>query len=165
MVAHCLSQSFSRALAADISGDRASSTRSGIKFAIEQRWTHDTRGVGGDPNDHEIRPQMFQLGYVALETTDIERSKEHYIETIGMTETGKDAGMGNLSVGYEHHNIVSRQGQKKALLHLGYQLKPGTDLKDFAKEAQDYGVGAESTLGAIGKLMETQPRVVSAERW
>jgi hypothetical protein len=66
--------------------------------------------------------------------------------------------MGYLSVGYEHRNIVLRQGQKKALLHLGYQLKPGTDLKDFAKEAQDYGVGAESTLGAIGKLMETQPR-------
>jgi D-mannonate dehydratase len=75
----------------------------------------------------KFEPKVFQLGYVALETADIERSKDHYIETIGMTETGKDdGGSVYLSIGYEHHNIVLRRGKKKSLLYLGFQLKPGT---------------------------------------
>ncbi len=66
----------------------------------------------------KFEPKVFQLGYVALETADIERSKDHYIETIGMTESAKDEGSVYLSIGYEHHNIVLRQGKQKSLLHL-----------------------------------------------
>jgi catechol 2,3-dioxygenase-like lactoylglutathione lyase family enzyme len=108
----------------------------------------------------KFEPRVFQLGYVALETADIDRSKDHYLETIGMTETGKeDSGSVYLSIGYEHHNIVLRRGQQKSLLHLGFQLKPGTDLRDFVGEARDYGVGAElksDSQPGISKLVEIE---------
>jgi catechol 2,3-dioxygenase-like lactoylglutathione lyase family enzyme len=108
----------------------------------------------------KFEPRVLQLGYVALETADIDRSKDHYLETIGMTETGKeDSGSVYLSIGYEHHNIVLRRGQQKSLLHLGFQLKPGTDLRDFVGEARDYGVGAElksDSQPGISKLVEIE---------
>jgi hypothetical protein len=31
-------------------------------------------------------PKVFQLGDVALATADIERTKDHYLEAIGMTD-------------------------------------------------------------------------------
>jgi hypothetical protein len=34
-------------------------------------------------------PKVFRLGYVALATADIERTKEHYLEAIGLTQTAK----------------------------------------------------------------------------
>jgi len=66
---------------------------------------------------------------------------------------------GLLSIGYEHHNVVLGRGKQKSLLHLGFQLKLGTDLKDFAKKAQDYGVGAErksNSQSGISNLVEIE---------
>jgi len=88
-------------------------------------------------------PKVFQLGYVALATPDLARAKDHYLETIGLIETEEARGEVYLSVGYEHHNIVLHRADKKSLLHLGFQLKPEIDLKDFAQEALNYGVRAE----------------------
>ena len=42
-------------------------------------------------------PKVFQLGYVALGTPDIERAKQHYLRNLGMTEVAKD-GDGSASV-------------------------------------------------------------------
>ena len=60
-------------------------------------------------------PKVFQLGYVALATPDLARAKDHYLETIGLTETDEARGEVYLSVGYEHHNIVLRGADKKSL--------------------------------------------------
>lgn len=89
-------------------------------------------------------PKVFQLGYVALGVADPARTAAHYRETLGLTETDtgqKDAAY--LSVGAGHHNLVLRKADGKALLHLGFQLNPGTDLAGFAQAARDYGLPAE----------------------
>ena len=66
---------------------------------------------------------MFQLGYVALESADLERTKEHYLATLGMTETAKgDDGSVYLSIGHNHHDLVLRPAKQKSLLHLGFHL-------------------------------------------
>lgn len=38
----------------------------------------------------KIDPKVFRLGYVALATADIERTKEHYVQSFGLTQTAKD---------------------------------------------------------------------------
>jgi catechol-2,3-dioxygenase len=104
-------------------------------------------------------PKVFQLGYVALATPDLARAKDHYLETIGLTETEEARGEVYLSVGYEHHNIVLRRADKKSLLHLGFQLKPEIDLKDFVQEAVNYGVRAEiksDSQPGISELVEVE---------
>jgi catechol 2,3-dioxygenase-like lactoylglutathione lyase family enzyme len=88
-------------------------------------------------------PRVFQLGYVALSTADIERASEHYLEAIGLTQTAKgDDGSVFLSVGYDHHNIVLTPASGKALLCIGFQLKPGIAIAEFAREARALGLAA-----------------------
>lgn len=105
-------------------------------------------------------PKVFQLGYVALETPDFEKTKHHYAETIGMrqTDTGHD-GEVYLSIGYEHHNIVLRKAEQKALAHLGFQLQPGTDLKALSKELAAGGLTAQiksDSQPGVGELLEVE---------
>jgi catechol 2,3-dioxygenase-like lactoylglutathione lyase family enzyme len=103
-------------------------------------------------------PKVFQLGYVALETADIERTKDHYLQTIGMTETAKgDDGATYLSIGYNNHDIVLRPAKQKALLHLGYQLKPHIEVADIARDARDLGLAAtikSDSQPGIARLVE-----------
>jgi catechol 2,3-dioxygenase-like lactoylglutathione lyase family enzyme len=103
-------------------------------------------------------PKVFQLGYVALETADIERTKDHYLQTIGMTETARgDDGAAYLSIGYNNHDIVLRPAKQKALLHLGFQLKPHIEVADVARDARDLGLPATiktDSQPGIAKLVE-----------
>jgi len=77
-----------------------------------------------------------------------------------MTETAKgDDGSAYLSIGYNSHDIVIKKADGKALLHVGFQLKPGTELKDFAKEVKDYGLPAKlksDSQPGIPELIEVE---------
>jgi catechol-2,3-dioxygenase len=75
-------------------------------------------------------PKVFQLGYVGLGCTDLEKSVAHYTNNVGLSETAKGhEGETYLSVGYEHHNIILKKTEQKSLLSLGYQLKPNVDVR------------------------------------
>lgn len=89
-------------------------------------------------------PKVFQLGYIALATADFARTRDYYVETLGTTEIDReDDGSVYLSVGYSHHDIVLRPADGKSLLHLGYQLNPGTDLAAFARDVRAFGLPAQ----------------------
>ena len=86
-------------------------------------------------------PKVFQLGYVALGTPDIERTKQHYLQNLGMTEVARDGdGSVYLSIGYNHHDLVLRPTGQKALLNVGFQLKPHITVGDFARDARETGL-------------------------
>jgi catechol 2,3-dioxygenase-like lactoylglutathione lyase family enzyme len=103
-------------------------------------------------------PKVFQLGYVGLGCPDLAKTLSHYVDNIGMTITGKsDSGEIYLSVGYEHHNIVLGEATHKTLLRLGFQLKPGIELANFAKDLQSYGVNGavkSDSQPGVAKLIE-----------
>lgn len=105
-------------------------------------------------------PKVFQLGFVALGVTDFARTRDYYVDTLGTTEVDRDGdGTVYLSVGYAHHDMVLRPVDDKALLHLGYQLNPGTELKAFAREVQDFGLPAElksDSQPGIGEIVEVE---------
>jgi catechol 2,3-dioxygenase-like lactoylglutathione lyase family enzyme len=105
-------------------------------------------------------PKVFQLGYVALATADIQRTKDHYLEAIGMTETATgDGGSAFLSIGYDHHNIVLRPADGKALLHVGFQLKAGIAVVEFAREARAAGLAATiktDSQPGVSELVEVE---------
>jgi catechol-2,3-dioxygenase len=86
-------------------------------------------------------PKVFQLGYVAVGTKNFDQTREYYLETLGTTELDRgDDGCSYLSIGFGHHDMVLKPTGERSLLHLGYQLNPGTDLADFAREVTAYGL-------------------------
>jgi catechol 2,3-dioxygenase-like lactoylglutathione lyase family enzyme len=92
---------------------------------------------------NKFDPKVFQLGYVALGTPDIARTKDHYLQTMGMTEVARgDDGAVYLSIGFNHHDLVLRPTKEKALLHVGFQLKPHITIADFLSEARTLGLKA-----------------------
>jgi catechol 2,3-dioxygenase-like lactoylglutathione lyase family enzyme len=105
-------------------------------------------------------PKVFRLGYIALETADFERTRDHYLQTIGMTQTARgDDGSAYLSIGYNSHDIVLKPAAGKVLLHLGYHLKPGIELTDFAADAERFGLAAKiksDSQPGISKLVEVE---------
>jgi catechol 2,3-dioxygenase-like lactoylglutathione lyase family enzyme len=113
-----------------------------------------------DEMQRQFQPKVFQLGYVALETADIERTRAHYLETIGMTETARgDDGSTFLSVGFGHHDIVLRQAKQKSLLHVGLQLKPHISVRDLYSQAREFGLRADvktDSQPGIAELVEVE---------
>ena len=105
-------------------------------------------------------PKVFRLGYVALETADLERTIDHYLQTLGMTETAKgDDGSVYLSIGHDHHDLVLRPAKQKSLLHLGFHLKPHIAVADFAREVQEYGLAATiktDSQPGVAELVEVE---------
>jgi len=103
-------------------------------------------------------PKVFQLGYVALGTPDIERTKEHYLKSLGMTEIARgDDGSVYLSIGYNHHDLVLRPSEQKTLLHVGFHLKPHITINDFYHEVTELGLNATKkadTKPGITELVE-----------
>jgi catechol-2,3-dioxygenase len=88
-------------------------------------------------------PKVFQLGYVALATPDIQRTKDHYLHNLGMTEVARgDDGSVYLSIGFNHHDLVLRPAKENALLHVGFHLKPHISIGDFARDAREFGLAA-----------------------
>src|SRR6476660_650541 len=108
----------------------------------------------------KLDPKVFRLGYVALATADIERTKEHYLEAIGLTPTAKgDDGSVFLSLGYDQHNIVLSPAGEKALRHIGFQLSPGIPVAEFTRQARAYGLAAEiktDSQPGIAELVEVE---------
>lgn len=105
-------------------------------------------------------PKPFQLGYVALSAPDFERTRDHYLDNVGLVQTDVGhEGEAYLSVGYDHHNIVLRKDAEKALLHVGYHLRPHIELEDFAKDLTAYGLKPEiksDSQPGVGKLVEVE---------
>jgi catechol-2,3-dioxygenase len=105
-------------------------------------------------------PKVFQLGYIALGTPDIMRTRDHYLQNLGMTEVARaDDGSIYLSIGYNHHDVVLRPARQKELLHLGFHLKPNITVGDFAREARDRGfagtIKTDSQPG-VAELVEVE---------
>jgi len=105
-------------------------------------------------------PKVFQLGYVALATPDIQWTKDHYLQNLGMTEVARgDDGSVYLSIGYNHHDLVLRPGKEKALLHVGFHLKPHIAVNDIARDARELGLTAtvktDSQLG-VAEVVEVE---------
>ena len=114
--------------------------------------------AGGTHASRKFDPKVFQLGYVALGTPDIERTKEHYLKTVGMTEVARgDDGSVYLSIGYNHHDLVLRPAEQKTLLHVGFQLKPHVAIGDFSREVRELGLNATTKTDSqpgISELLE-----------
>jgi catechol 2,3-dioxygenase-like lactoylglutathione lyase family enzyme len=105
-------------------------------------------------------PKVFQLGYVTLGTPDIDRTMHHYVEAIGMTEVARgDDGSVYLSIGYNHHDLVLRPARQKALINVGFHVKPHIAIGDLTRGACELGLPAivkTDSQPGIAELVEVE---------
>lgn len=91
--------------------------------------------------------QVKRLGHATLQTDDFERMVDYYTEIVGLNvvDRNKDAVWLASKPGYEA--IALERGQKGHLSKLAFQVAPGTDLKDVAKELGKHDLKTELRSG------------------
>ena len=66
-----------------------------------------------------------------------------------MTEVARgDDGSVYLSIGYNHHDLVLCPAKEKALLHVGFHLKPHIAVSDIARDARELELTATVKSGS-----------------
>jgi catechol 2,3-dioxygenase-like lactoylglutathione lyase family enzyme len=88
-----------------------------------------------------------RLGHATLTTPDIDRQVAYYTEVVGLTllERGKDRALLASRQGLEA--IALEPGPPNALSRLAFQVAPGSDLADVARELGRHGVSSERRQG------------------
>jgi 2,3-dihydroxy-p-cumate/2,3-dihydroxybenzoate 3,4-dioxygenase len=88
-------------------------------------------------NQRSGGPRFGKLGYIALNVTDIQRSRHFYETVLGLqvTEVGEQ-GETYLRCSRDHHNIVLHPAQNKGLKRIGWQVETEADLDNIIALAE-----------------------------
>ncbi|MEZ5231183.1 MAG: hypothetical protein R2749_00475 [Acidimicrobiales bacterium] len=87
---------------------------------------------------------IMRLGYVHARVTDLEASRSHYSDTLGMEV--KAEGDGKLYLKgwdeYDHHSVVLEEGGVGAV-KFGFKVSHAADLEQYERALQQFGVTVE----------------------
>jgi catechol 2,3-dioxygenase-like lactoylglutathione lyase family enzyme len=91
--------------------------------------------------------QVRRLGHATLSTPDIDRQVDYYGRVLGfgVIERGKDRAFLASKPGLEAIELI--RGEPGELKRLSFQIAPGSDLADVAKELQKHGIKCERRKG------------------
>ena len=83
---------------------------------------------------------VIRLGYVHLRVTDLEESRNHYSNTLGMEVVDQEPGKLYLKCWdeWDHHSLVLEEGGV-GLVKLGYKVESNDDLTRYETKAQQFG--------------------------
>jgi 2,3-dihydroxy-p-cumate/2,3-dihydroxybenzoate 3,4-dioxygenase len=85
-----------------------------------------------------------QLGYLALNVTDIEKSSEFATEVFGMDAAGEgDNGARFFRVGAQHHDIMLIPSDKPGFVRSGWELETEDDLDKAMDHYRDIGLAPQ----------------------
>ncbi|MAS03894.1 MAG: glyoxalase [Ahrensia sp.] len=87
--------------------------------------------------------KVNRIVYGAFETPDLEGQIDHYTKIMGLTLVAKEADAAYLSTSSDHHTVVLRKGAEAKCGAIGFQLAPGTDLGDYARQIEAHGIKTE----------------------
>ena len=91
--------------------------------------------------------RFSKLGYVALDVTDIARSRAYYEKLVGLQASGTGpAGEVFLRCGNDHHNIVLHQSKRAGLRLIGWEMESEQELDAVV----DLLTGAGLTVTEVG---------------
>jgi catechol 2,3-dioxygenase len=85
--------------------------------------------------------KVIRLGYVHLRVTDLEESRNHYSNTLGMEVVASEPGKLYLKCWdeWDHHSLVLEEGGV-GLVKLGYKVESPEAMTEFESRAQRFGV-------------------------
>jgi catechol-2,3-dioxygenase len=81
-----------------------------------------------------------RIAYAVFETPDLAAQVDHYQRVMGLSVVHQDKDTAYLTAGVDHHTVVLRRGDAGRCVALGFQLPPGTDLKEYAAQIEKHGI-------------------------
>src|SRR5262249_45648067 len=91
--------------------------------------------------------QVCRLGHATLTTPDLERQLAYYTEVVGLTLVARDGRRAVLASKQGLEAIALEPGAPNALARLAFQVAPGSDLGEIARELRKHGVESERRSG------------------
>ncbi|WP_199677328.1 VOC family protein [Lysinibacillus yapensis] len=93
-----------------------------------------------------IKPEIAKLGYVALVSSDLEKSLVFFKEVIGLEETEVIDGVHYLRAwgDFQHHTLSIEQGERGYVRHIGWRTKSKEDVHLFKEVLENKGVHVEN---------------------
>ena len=110
-----------------------------------------TRAKGGKsyigsrelPSKKRPMIKVCRLGHATLTTPDLDRQVAYYTQVVGLTLIEREAKRVFLATKQGLEALALEQGAPNALSRLAFQVAPGTDLAQLARELSTHGIKAE----------------------
>ena len=87
--------------------------------------------------------KVCRLGHATLTTPDLDRQVAYYTQVVGLTLIEREAKRVFLATKQGLEALALEQGSPNALSRLAFQVAPGTDLAQLARELSTHGIKAE----------------------
>ena len=97
--------------------------------------------------------QVRRLGHATLTTPDLAPQIEYYTEVVGLTLIERDRTRAIFASKQGLEAIVLELGAPNALSRLAFQVAPGSDLAELARELGKHGINAERRSGNLVLLV------------
>src|SRR3984893_7190763 len=91
--------------------------------------------------------EVRRLGHATLTTPDIEAQIGYYTEVVGLTLVERDKKRAILASKQGLEAVALELGAPNALARLAFQVAPGSDLAELARELGTHGIKAERRSG------------------
>lgn len=104
---------------------------------------------------------VLRPGHVALRVLDLEDAVNHYVNVIGLKETGRDASGRIYLKGWDehdHHSVVLRQANEAGMDYLGWRVDSVASLKKLAADVEASGLASNLSWIPAGEHLETGER-------
>ena len=106
-------------------------------------------------------PDILRCAYMELVVTDLKRSRDFYVDVLGLTVTEEDENAVYLRSLEEfiHHNLVLRQGEVPAVAAFSYRVRSPEDLDKAVAFYTELGCRVERREGGFVKGIGDSVRV------
>src|SRR6476646_4036438 len=91
--------------------------------------------------------EVRRLGHATLTTPDLARQIAYYTEVVGLTLLERDTKRALLASKQGFEAVALEPGAPNALSRLAFQVAPGSDLGELARELARHGVKSERRSG------------------
>src|SRR5262249_20633023 len=98
-----------------------------------------------------------RIGHAVFETPDVERLSDHYTDVVGLIPAAKDKDRRYLASKLGHLAIELRPGSSAGCRKLSFEIAPGTDLNEAARELDRNGIRSERSNNPAPGIARTPP--------
>ena len=104
---------------------------------------------------------VLRPGHVAIRVLEMKPAIKHYVDVLGLAETGRDeAGRVYLKAWdeHDHHSVVLREADEAGMDYMGWKVDSPSTLKRLAQEIEASGLATEFAWIPAGEHLETGER-------